>query len=75
VVALQANISFLLLMRTVIGNHCKFIRRGVTFALFGLLKAIMDQLQRFDSVTWKGLPREHYNSPIWIEQELGQGVV
>ncbi len=21
------------------------------------------------------LPREHYNSPVWREQELGQGVV
>ncbi len=23
----------------------------------------------------EGPPREHYNSPVWREQELGQGVV
>jgi len=44
-------------MRAATGNQCNFVRRGVTCAL-----------------NCRGLtePGEHYNSPVWIEQVLGQ---
>jgi len=44
-------------MRAATGNQCNFVRRGVTCALNS-----------------RGLtePGEHYNSPVWIEQVLGQ---
>jgi len=75
VVVLKANISALNSIRAEIADQYEFMKRGVTCALLGLLKTTLA------AVFWiscRGLTlhaREHYNSPVWIEQELGQGVV
>jgi len=75
VVVLWANVSDL-----ATGNQCNFVRRGVTCALFGSLKTTLAEAFW---ISCRGLTEEagrpaageHNNSPVWIEQALGQGVV
>jgi len=66
------------LMQAATGNNCKFMKRGVAWHFWLVKKTLM--LQHSESVAevrqcmLEGLPREHYNSPVWIELELGQVV-
>lgn len=65
-------------MRAAIGSQCKLIKRGVTWALFGSLNSTLDNSGSIAEVRQymlEDLPREHYNSLVWIEQELGREVV
>ncbi len=66
-------------MRAAIGSQCKLMNRGVICVLFGSLKinlAAAFWINCRGLMEWlEDLPREHYNSQVWTEQELEQGVV